>query len=69
LYINVYTRTNTVIDNICELLTENCIWGQIMSKKKSLVKGAVCKIVTKTGTAITFKLGLPTDSRLPDMVR
>jgi len=40
-----------------------------MSKKKSLVKGAVCKIVAKTGTAITFKLGLPTDSRLPDMVQ
>jgi len=39
----------------------------------SIFKGAVCKIVAKTGTAITFKLGcipaFPHDSMLPDMLQ
>jgi len=44
-------------------------------QKNTTFKGAVCKIVAKTGTAITFKLGcipgpaFPHDSRLPDMLQ
>jgi len=49
---------------------------QSLTLKALIVKGAVCNIVAKTGTAINFKLleqgippPFPLDSRLPDMLQ